>query len=106
DDGFQHRRVRPGFSILLSDYNKPFYNDLLLPAGRLRESRWGARRAHAIVITKCPPTLSEERMIAIEKSVRGYSDAPVFFASVRYGLPIPLFHASGNPSNEVVLISG
>lgn len=106
DDGFQHRRVRPGFSILLSDYNRPFYNDLLLPAGRLRESRWGAQRAHVIVITKCPPTLSEDKMITIEKSVRSYSDAPVFFAAVRYGNPVPLFETTRSLSKEVVLISG
>ena len=30
DDGFQHRRVKPGFSILLSDYYHPFYKDFIL----------------------------------------------------------------------------
>ena len=54
DDGFQHRKVSPGFSILLTDYHRPFYNDFLLPSGRLRESRWGAERADVIVVTKCP----------------------------------------------------
>ena len=38
DDAFQHRYVKPGISILLIDYNLPFFNDHLLPFGRLRES--------------------------------------------------------------------
>ncbi|MFQ3579181.1 MAG: tetraacyldisaccharide 4'-kinase, partial [Bacteroidales bacterium] len=36
DDAFQHRRVKPGLSILLINYNKPINNDHLLPIGRLR----------------------------------------------------------------------
>jgi len=35
DDAYQHRSVKPSFSILLSDYSRPFYNDFVLPAGRL-----------------------------------------------------------------------
>ena len=30
DDAFQHRRVSPSLSILLSDYNGPFYRDYVL----------------------------------------------------------------------------
>lgn len=106
DDGFQHRRVRPGFSILLSDYNKPFYNDLLLPAGRLRESRWGAERADVVVITKCPAALPEDEMISIERCVRSYVSIPIFFTTIRYANPIPFHNASAAPSKEVVLITG
>lgn len=38
DDAYQHRSVIPGLSILLSEYQNPFYNDFLLPVGRLREA--------------------------------------------------------------------
>ncbi|MBK8292355.1 MAG: tetraacyldisaccharide 4'-kinase [Flammeovirgaceae bacterium] len=38
DDAFQHRAVVPQFSILVTDYNKPFYKDFLMPFGRLREA--------------------------------------------------------------------
>ena len=106
DDGFQHRRVRPGFSILLSDYSKPFYNDFLLPAGRLRESRWGAERANAVVITKCPAALSEEEMIRIEQCVRSYVSIPIFFTTIRYANPVPFHNASAAPSKEIALITG
>ena len=37
DDAFQHRYVKPGIRILLTDYNRLMTRDSLLPAGRLRE---------------------------------------------------------------------
>ncbi|HYG18044.1 MAG TPA: tetraacyldisaccharide 4'-kinase [Ohtaekwangia sp.] len=106
DDAFQHRRVRPSFSVLLSDYGRPFYKDPLLPAGRLRESKSGAKRADAIVITKCPPEISEEECMAIEKSVRRYADKPVFFARIHYGDPIAFGRHKGVLTEDVVLVSG
>jgi len=54
DDAFQHRAIKAGFNILLSDYNHLFTEDKLLPLGRLRENIKGANRAQAIVVTKCP----------------------------------------------------
>lgn len=37
DDAFQHRYVKPGINILLTDYHRIITDDILLPAGRLRE---------------------------------------------------------------------
>ena len=54
DDGFQHRRLRRDLDILLLDGTNPFGNGRLLPAGRLREPPSAARRADAIVFTRCP----------------------------------------------------
>lgn len=106
DDGFQHRKVTPGFSILLTDYNRPFYNDFLLPSGRLRESRWGAQRADVVVVTKCPPEISADKMMAIERSIRNYAKKPVFFTTIRYGNPSPFLNTLATPTQEVVLITG
>jgi tetraacyldisaccharide 4'-kinase len=60
DDAFQHRRVRAGFSILVSDFNAPFFNDFILPIGNLREPRIGASRADLVLFTKCPSELSAD----------------------------------------------
>jgi len=110
DDAFQHRRVRPLVNLLLSDYSRPFYRDLLLPAGRLRESRSGAARANVVIVTKCPVEIQEEEMMAIEDAVREYSPAPVFFTTIRYGNPIPFggFFANGDatPADRVILVTG
>ena len=54
DDAFQHRYVQAGLNILLTDYNRLFTEDSLLPAGRLREPASGKTRAQIIIVTKCP----------------------------------------------------
>lgn len=106
DDAFQHRRVKPSFNILLSDYNRPFYTDYLLPAGRLRESRSNAARADVVVITKCPPEISIDERMEIEQMVRNYTSRPVFFTTIHYGETIA-FGAPAQPlNNRVVLITG
>ncbi len=60
DDAFQHRAIKPHFSILLSDYNRPFYEDFLLPMGRIRENRKGAKRANVVLVSKSPLDLGEK----------------------------------------------
>ncbi|WKK81359.2 tetraacyldisaccharide 4'-kinase [Marivirga arenosa] len=84
DDGFQHRSVKPKFSILLSDYNNPFYDDFVLPSGTLRESRRGVRRADAIIITKCPDNLTDDKKTEIKNRILSYTDKKVFFTKVDY----------------------
>lgn len=106
DDAFQHRRVIPAFSILLTDYNRLFYDDFLLPAGRLRESREGAARADIVVVTKCPLGIKEDEMIDVERQIRQYADKPVFFSTVRYGRPVAFGEHSQGLSDRVVLVSG
>jgi tetraacyldisaccharide 4'-kinase len=90
---------------LLTDYNRLFFRDYVLPAGRLRESRRGAERAHAVVVTKCPAEISDDEMMKIEKSIRGYADRPVFFTKIRYGFPQP-FGNHELVSEAIILVTG
>lgn len=106
DDAFQHRRVKPGFSILLSEYSNPFYKDHVMPFGRLREGPEGVNRADAIIITKCPLNLSENEMMKMTREVHKFSNKPVFFSAIRYGEPQPLTYHSKPFSNQVVLLTG
>jgi tetraacyldisaccharide 4'-kinase len=105
DDAFQHRKVNPGLSILLTEYSRPFYDDHVLPYGRLREGPEGAKRADAIVITKCPPHLEEEEMMKMERAIREYSIKPVFFSKIRYGEPVSFGDTAMKFSSKVILIS-
>jgi tetraacyldisaccharide 4'-kinase len=105
DDAYQHRSVRPSLNILLTDYNRPFYKDMVLPAGRLRESRNGAERANLVIVTKCPDEITDDKMMKIEKSIRSYVDTPVFFTKIRYGFPQP-FGGREVISDRVILVSG
>ncbi|MDQ6480731.1 tetraacyldisaccharide 4'-kinase [Dyadobacter sp. LHD-138] len=90
DDAYQHRGIQRDVNILLNDYNRPFYEDLPFPAGRLRETRNGANRADGIIVTKTPDNLPETERDKIRKSIRIYSraEAPVFFASISYSEPL------------------
>lgn len=106
DDAFQHRRITPALNILLTDYNRPFYSDFLIPSGYLRESKVNASRAHMIVVTKCPAGISEEEMLEIERRIRQYAARPVFFSSIRYGTPVSFGRSSSMPAEKVILVTG
>jgi tetraacyldisaccharide 4'-kinase len=82
DDAFQHRKVKAGFYILLTSYGDLFSDDFLLPAGNLRESSNGAKRANVIIVTKCPSGISEEEQEFIKKRIG--LNLPVFFSTVSY----------------------
>jgi tetraacyldisaccharide 4'-kinase len=90
DDAFQHRGIFQDVKILLNDYNRPFYADLPFPAGRLRENRKGAKRADAIIVTKCPPTLDAAEASEITTRLRTYCrpDIPIFFCYTGYADPM------------------
>ena len=90
DDAFQHLAVTPGLNILLTEYSRPFTRDWLLPAGRLREWRMGYRRADVIVVTKCPPTLTESQRRKMLLQIDPYPRQRVYFSEYAYGLPYDL----------------
>ena len=105
DDAFQHRSVKPLFQVLLTDYSRLFHQDFLLPAGRLRESKNGARRADVVIVTKCPREISEEEMIEIEAGIKVYAQKPVFFSTLRYNAVVPMGNGS-ELRDSVVLVTG
>lgn len=84
DDAYQHRRVKPGFAILLTTYAELYTDDFLLPTGHLREGRSGARRANIIVVTKCPPDLTAEQREHIRRKLRLDEQQSVFFTHIEY----------------------
>lgn len=91
DDAFQHRKISPGINILLIDYNKPIKDDSLLPYGRLRESKFQARRANIIIITKCPNEITPINRRILSKDVRLFPYQDLYFTTMVYGQMIPLF---------------
>ena len=84
DDAFQHRKVKAGFYILLTAYEDLYIDDLLLPAGNLRESSSSANRADVIVVTKCPEDLSSEEMQGIRKKLKPEAHQEVYFTAISY----------------------
>lgn len=108
DDAYQHRYVKPGFQILLTTFEKPFYKDALLPAGNLRESKRGKQRADLIIVTKCPEDLSASDAAPLRKKLKA-GDTPVYFSGLEYGEPLnqmevtlPTTRTSKKPGATVV----
>ena len=91
DDGFQHRSIKPGLSILLSDYYNPVVSDHLMPYGSLRESKKNINRADVIIITKSPDKISPIMQRLIVKEIKKAPWQSLFFTSIRYKDPLPVF---------------
>jgi tetraacyldisaccharide 4'-kinase len=91
DDAFQHRRITPGFSILLSEYERLMVRDVMLPYGNLREGLSNMNRADVILITKSPENISpiQRRLIVKEIDKRPYQN--LYFTTIKYKEPVPLF---------------
>jgi tetraacyldisaccharide 4'-kinase len=94
DDGFQHRKITPGFSILLSDFDRLMIRDHLLPYGNLRESINNMERADIIIITKSPEKISPIQRRLIVKEVKKAPYQNLYFTSISYKDPVPLFEPS------------
>lgn len=86
DDAFQHRYIKRDINILLTEYNRPFFKDRVIPYGMLREYRKGCKRATYIVITKCPP-LNENQKHDFVNKLRPLSFQKIFFSNIVYKLP-------------------
>jgi tetraacyldisaccharide 4'-kinase len=84
DDAFQHRYVEAGLYVLLTAWDDLYADDLLLPAGNLREPKRGAQRADIIVVTKCPPQLSAEEQVSIVNKLHPRPHQKVFFNTIVY----------------------
>ncbi|MDF2435712.1 MAG: tetraacyldisaccharide 4-kinase [Bacteroidota bacterium] len=97
DDAFQHRAVKPGLSILLTDYSKLYVNDFIMPSGSLRESKKGAIRADIIVVTKCPVILLPIERKRLINELKPMPHQRIYFSYIRYGDFQPLCSDEKNP---------
>ena len=70
DDAFQHRYVKPSVSVILTEYNRPVFNDKILPYGRLRESARALNRADMVVVTKCPVDMKPMHYRLFEENLK------------------------------------
>ncbi len=97
DDVFQHRQIKCGLSILVTDFNKLYFNDRLLPYGTLRENPAGMNRADIVVISKTPENISAVEMRQVTKDIKPLAHQRVYYSFLKYG---ELYSAS-NPSDKL-----
>ena len=87
DDAFQHRSIKPGLNILLTECANLFTRDFFLPTGDLRDQRSSYKRADIIIVTKCPPDIAEEERQKIIRELKPLPRQYVFFTAIDYGTP-------------------
>ncbi len=109
DDAFQHRRVKPDIAIVLTEYNRPYFNDKMLPYGRLRESAKNITRADIVIVTKCPNNIRPIDIRTFGKNLNLIPDQGLFYSRLAYEQTRPVF--GGTPirldqltTNDAVLV--
>jgi len=88
DDAFQHRFIKPGISLLLTDYRRLYTDDYLLPSGKLRDLKASAKRADIIIITKTEKILSPIVRRIIEEKINPAPHQRIYFSYLKYGAPV------------------
>lgn len=110
DDAYQHRYIKPGLNILLTDYYTPYSDDLVLPSGTLRELRSGSKRADIIIVTKTEPAvLSPILKKVMMKKLRIRSNQRLYFSYIEYLPPVSIFNSTkilGEHMTTLFLITG
>jgi tetraacyldisaccharide 4'-kinase len=109
DDAFQHRSIQAGMNILLTDFNNPYWFDWYLPTGDLRDNKRSIKRAQVIIVTKCPPDLSNEKKKEYIRHIKPLKSQKVFFTMIEYGVPYHVIKKTAcqlSQQMEVLLVCG
>lgn len=111
DDGYQHRKIKAGLNIILTNYHDLFCNDLLLPAGGLREPESAKKRAQILVVTKCPVNLSVWDQQVIINKIKPMAHQQVYFSTIMYHDSIYNIQSASIPQSQwqqyhVLLVTG
>jgi tetraacyldisaccharide 4'-kinase len=109
DDAFQHRAVKAGLNILLTDYSNLFTRDFYLPTGDLRDLKSSYKRAEIIVVTKCKNGISVSEKEKIRNEIRPVNGQLIFFTGLEYGDPYHFTTRQPVPlqsETDVLLVTG
>jgi tetraacyldisaccharide 4'-kinase len=123
DDAFQHRALKPTLSIVLVDYNRPVFNDHLLPLGKLRDLPGRIAAADIVIVSKCPNEVNawDKCTWAENLGIRNFDASScsgtrrngkkqhLFFSTITYDTAEAIF-PEGNPryiyTTRLILFSG
>ena len=109
DDALQHREVKAGLNILLTEFTNLYTRDFILPAGDLRDVKSSRKRADIIMVTKCKSYLGDEEKNKIIEEIKPLPHQQIFFTKLEYGSPYHLFTKEQkflNPDTHILLICG
>lgn len=74
DDGFQHRKLKRNLDIVLTEGEENVFDNLLLPAGNLRETKSGLKRADLVVKNNKAMLIEANDNVSIKYISKGYFD--------------------------------
>lgn len=100
DDALQHWAVEADCHILLTTFDAPFFQQTILPFGRLREFRKGYQRADVIIVSKCPTSLEEDTRAAYITAINPLAHQRVLFSNLAYQPLYELGTRSAGPDLE------
>ncbi|QWX84313.1 tetraacyldisaccharide 4'-kinase [Cellulophaga sp. HaHaR_3_176] len=110
DDAYQHRKVKPSFSILLTAHDNLYFKDWYLPTGNLRDSKKEVNRADVVVVTKCPKTITEAEQNIIIKEIDPKKNQQVLFSYLEYDSELKglkeKFTLADLKSKKITLVTG
>lgn len=106
DDAFQYRKIKPGLSILLLDYNRMVEDDHMMPYGLLREPASAKDRADVLVVSKCPSNMTPLEARQILKKVRPRPYQKLFYSTFRYGQLRGVFHTDRKIARKALCEQG
>lgn len=108
DDAYQHLSVSPTLKMILTEYERPYFKDYPLPAGRLREYPSAVRDADLVIVTKV--TDEQVNRNLWRKQLKISDNQPLFFTRYRYGKPEPVTPPAKefalDDNTEILLLTG
>ncbi len=90
DDAYQHRKIKPGLNILLTEYYNIYKKDMLVPAGKLRDVKNAANRADIIIVTKSPLVLLPYDKRDVISLIDAKPHQKIFFTHINFQTLTPV----------------
>lgn len=84
DDAYQHRKIKPGLNVLLTDYYDLYSDSYLVPAGNLRDIKKASQRADIIVVTKSPNVITPYNRRDVENKLKPLPHQKIFYSYIEY----------------------
>ena len=109
DDAFQYRKLIPSINVVLVDYNRPVFEDRLMPWGHLRDLPSQLKRADVVIVSKSPSEVDELERQQWHSKLQLRGDQTLLFTTIGYCQPEAVF-PEADPhflySKRLVLVSG
>ena len=110
DDAFQYKKLHASLNIVLVNWNRPIFEDRLLPFGRLRDLPSRIADADVVIVTKCPHELDGWEREEWRGKLQLRGDQPLYFTTLDYDTPVPVFPEEADTrytySKTAILFSG